>query len=318
MAFPEGATRGGSARSRSQAAPDSAGLRGTVDRPASQQQGEPLRPLTRDTYRSSLRVHVYPTLGDLPLDQITRAAVRSWHEELDAGPTARAHAYSTLRTILNTAVLDDELLPRNPAYIRGAGVTGVHRSLRPASLDELASMVDAIRSDADFCCCWRPGALCGLGSSGSCGVVTSSSVVTTRATPSGGCTSGERSSCAYRRDGARASDRRGGREAEDRRGCEDGVHPATSCRLCGSTCFGTRHQARTACCSPPTATRPYTCPRPPSTAAPQCSTKDGAVVHAGFGWNEAKRRAGAAISPCTTSATPAPAWLAKREPAWPS
>ena len=106
--------------------------------------GEPLRPLTRDKYRSSLRVHVYPTLGDLPLDEITRAVVRSWHHRLDIGPTARAHAYSTLRTILNTAVLDDELLARNPAYIRGAGVSGGARSLRPASLDELAAMVDAM------------------------------------------------------------------------------------------------------------------------------------------------------------------------------
>lgn len=106
--------------------------------------GEPLRPLTRDKYRSSLRVHIYPAFGDLPLDQITRATVRSWHEELNAGPTARAHAYSTLRTILNTAVIDDELLPRNPVYIRGAGVSGSRTSLRPASLDELAVMVDVM------------------------------------------------------------------------------------------------------------------------------------------------------------------------------
>lgn len=106
--------------------------------------GEPLRPLTRDKYRSSLGVHIYPILGDLPLDQITRVVVRSWYDKLDAGPTARAHAYSMLRTILNTAVLDDELLPRNPAYIRGAGVTGGRKNLRPASLDELAVMVDAM------------------------------------------------------------------------------------------------------------------------------------------------------------------------------
>jgi integrase len=106
--------------------------------------GEPLRPLTRDKYRSSLGVHIYPTLGDLPLDQITRVVVRSWYDKLHAGPTARAHAYSMLRTILNTAVIDDELLPRNPAYIRGAGVTGGRKSLRPASLDELAVMVDVM------------------------------------------------------------------------------------------------------------------------------------------------------------------------------
>ena len=62
----------------------------------------------------------------------------------DIGPTARAHAYSTLRTILNTAVLDDELLARNPAYIRGAGVSGHRKNLRPASLEKLAAMVEAM------------------------------------------------------------------------------------------------------------------------------------------------------------------------------
>ena len=106
--------------------------------------GEPLRPLTRDKYRTTLRVHIYPTFGERALDEITRADVRAWYGKLEVGPTARAHAYSTLRTILNTAVVDDELLLRNPAYIRGAGVTSGRKSLRPASLDELAAMVDAM------------------------------------------------------------------------------------------------------------------------------------------------------------------------------
>ncbi|WP_442940161.1 hypothetical protein [Nocardioides sp. B-3] len=46
--------------------------------------GEHLRPTTRDKYLSSLRVHIYPTFGEVPLDWITGAAVRSWHEQLDA------------------------------------------------------------------------------------------------------------------------------------------------------------------------------------------------------------------------------------------
>jgi integrase len=106
--------------------------------------GESLRPLTQDKYLSSLRVHIYPAFGDLPLDQITRAAVRQWHEHLDAGPAAKAHAYSTLRTILNTAVVDDELLAKNPAYIRGAGVRSGRRNVKPASPSELEVMVDTM------------------------------------------------------------------------------------------------------------------------------------------------------------------------------
>ncbi len=106
--------------------------------------GEPLRPTTRDKYLSSLRVHIYPTFGDTPLDEITRAAVRSWHESLDAGPVTKAHVYTTLRTILNTAVMDDELLEKNPAYLRGAGARSSHRQIKPATLDELAIMVAAM------------------------------------------------------------------------------------------------------------------------------------------------------------------------------
>ncbi|MGH3440023.1 MAG: hypothetical protein ACRDRN_26710, partial [Sciscionella sp.] len=107
-------------------------------------QGQPLRPLTRDKYRTSLRVHVYPTFAETPLNEITRAQVRSWYDDLDAGPTARAHAYATFRSILNTAVADDELLTRNPVHIRGAGARSGRRRLRPANPDELRVMVEAM------------------------------------------------------------------------------------------------------------------------------------------------------------------------------
>jgi integrase len=105
--------------------------------------GEPLRRTTKDKYRSSLRINVYPTFGQVPLDQITRAAVRTWHDELDKGPSARSDAYATLRTILNTAV-DDELIEKNPAHIRGAARQVRRKNLRPASATELTVMVDAM------------------------------------------------------------------------------------------------------------------------------------------------------------------------------
>ena len=106
--------------------------------------GEPLRPTTRDRYLSALRVHIYPTFGDVPLNDITRSAVRSWHANLDASPVTKAHAYSTLRTIINTAVTDDELLDKTPVYLRGAGARSSRRQVKPATLDELAIMVAAM------------------------------------------------------------------------------------------------------------------------------------------------------------------------------
>ena len=105
--------------------------------------GEPLRRTTKDKYRSSLRTNVYPAFGHVPLDKITRAAVRKWHEELDVGPSAKSDAYATLRTILNTAV-DDELIEKNPAQIRGAARQVRRKNLRPASATELTVMVDTM------------------------------------------------------------------------------------------------------------------------------------------------------------------------------
>lgn len=106
--------------------------------------GEPLRPTTRDKYLSNLRVHVFPTFGDTPLNEITRDAVRAWHGGLAAGNSGKADAYNLFRSILQTAVEDDELLVKNPVYIRGAGSKGGRKMLRPATLDELALMVGAM------------------------------------------------------------------------------------------------------------------------------------------------------------------------------
>ncbi len=106
--------------------------------------GEPLRPTTRDTYLSALRVHIYPAFGEVSLDEITRAAVRTWHSNLAASPSTKAHVYTTLRTILNTAATDDELLDKNPAYLRGAGARSSRRLVKPATLDELGIMVVAM------------------------------------------------------------------------------------------------------------------------------------------------------------------------------
>lgn len=102
-----------------------------------------LKPRTTVLYRGLLDRHLYPTLGSLQLDHITPAAVRAWHSRLDTGPTRRAHAYSLLRTILNTAVADD-IIPANPCRLRGAGQSQRVRDIRPASLDELAALAEAM------------------------------------------------------------------------------------------------------------------------------------------------------------------------------
>ena len=109
-----------------------------------QARGHPLRPRTREHYEAILTGHLLPTFAERPLAAITPTEVREWYAAtLTDKPTARAHAYSLLRTILGTAVTD-ELIDANPCRIRGAGQTQRVRPIRPATIDELAVLTNAM------------------------------------------------------------------------------------------------------------------------------------------------------------------------------
>jgi integrase len=107
--------------------------------------GEPLKPRTRDHYQRLLDRLILPHLGDRPLASITSTDVRTWHANQVAGgtPTLRAHAYALLRSILATAV-DDGLIPSNPCYIKGAATSKRVHQIQPLSLEELATLVEAM------------------------------------------------------------------------------------------------------------------------------------------------------------------------------
>jgi integrase len=76
--------------------------------------------------------------------RLSPAVVRSWHSKLDPDtPTLNAHAYGLLKTICATAVHDD-LMAANPCRIRGAGQAKRVSKTEPASLEELAVIVDAV------------------------------------------------------------------------------------------------------------------------------------------------------------------------------
>jgi integrase len=70
--------------------------------------------------------------------------VRTWHANLAGrtGPTARAHTYALLRTIMGTAV-SDELIAANPCRVRGGGQSRTVHRTRPATPQELAVIVAA-------------------------------------------------------------------------------------------------------------------------------------------------------------------------------
>jgi integrase len=100
---------------------------------------------TREHHAQLLRDHIEPTFGDEPVTAITPTAVRTWHAGLArrTGPTARAHAYGLLRTMLATAVAD-ELLAANPCRVRGGGRAKRVKRIQPATLAELEALVAAM------------------------------------------------------------------------------------------------------------------------------------------------------------------------------
>jgi integrase len=102
-----------------------------------------VKPRTRELYRSLLWTHITPTLGPMPLPTITPMHVKRWYSTLSTGPTAKANAYGLLRTILGDAV-DEDLIVKNPARVKGAGSKKRQRELRVLSIPELDKIVAAI------------------------------------------------------------------------------------------------------------------------------------------------------------------------------
>lgn len=106
--------------------------------------GRALKPRTRAGYRDLLDRFLLPEFGKQLVHTISREDVERWYDRTATGtPTYRAKAYSLLRTILNGAV-DEGYLPGNPARIRGAGTTERKHLIRPATLEELRDISEAV------------------------------------------------------------------------------------------------------------------------------------------------------------------------------
>ena len=102
--------------------------------------GRPIKARTREHYAAILDDHLLPTFGNRQVAAIAPKDVRAWYEDaLTDRPTMRSHAYSLLRTIMASAY-NDELIDANPCRIVGAGRARRVHKIRPASVDELATL----------------------------------------------------------------------------------------------------------------------------------------------------------------------------------
>ena len=101
-----------------------------------------LRPSTVRGYRQMLGSHILPKLGDIPLSEIKLSDIRTWRAQLNPStPAANAAAYRLLRSLLQAAE-EEELIERAPSRIRGASNARTQHLATPATLDELAVIVD--------------------------------------------------------------------------------------------------------------------------------------------------------------------------------
>ena len=99
-----------------------------------------LKTRTREHYRRLLDQHLLDVFGSLPLASITSDDVRTFHAGFgDKTPTARAHCYGLLRTVMGSAA-SDGLVTVNPCTLRGAGVAKRVHLIQPATLDELETI----------------------------------------------------------------------------------------------------------------------------------------------------------------------------------
>jgi hypothetical protein len=106
------------------------GVRASAERTAE------LRRRHSSLYSGLWRHHLAEVWADVPVDEVTPAAIRSWHAKAGrtTGPTALAQAYRLLRAILNVAVAD-EVIQSNPCRLRGAGTPKASRPLPRAYRD---------------------------------------------------------------------------------------------------------------------------------------------------------------------------------------
>jgi integrase len=102
-------------------------------------------PRTKDNYAYHLNRQILPVLGDMALREIGPEDVRVWFAGLGTEhKTRNAQAYGVLGALLNTAV-DDGLIDRSPARIKGAAaVRHTKRSVVLLEPDELTALAAAM------------------------------------------------------------------------------------------------------------------------------------------------------------------------------
>ena len=105
---------------------------------------EPLAPTTADLYRRDFRLRIADGLGGVLLAALSPATVADWWDGLDTSTrTQNGRAYELLKSVMAEAV-DDELIPRNPCRVRGAGKPRPSHEGEALTVDEVLAYLEAV------------------------------------------------------------------------------------------------------------------------------------------------------------------------------
>ncbi|RBY75803.1 site-specific integrase [Geodermatophilus sp. TF02-6] len=107
-----------------------------------------LREGTRVLYAGLWRHHLAEPWSDVPVDEVTPAAIRAWHARAGrtTGPTSLAQSYRLLRAVLNVAVAD-EAIASNPCRLRGAGTPNASLPSRALTAAEVLQLAERLGQD---------------------------------------------------------------------------------------------------------------------------------------------------------------------------
>ena len=106
-----------------------------------------LKPQTASHYRSSLRKHILPALGDRPLDEITTTDVQRLHNSMRATPSAANYARCVLSVLFSKAEQWEQVHRRNPVTVVGRfEERAVERFLDPEERQALERVLSAAAS----------------------------------------------------------------------------------------------------------------------------------------------------------------------------
>ena len=100
--------------------------------------------VTATTYERQLRVHIYPILGELPVEEIAPVDVQKVFNAMSCAKETKIKVKNILNMIFEQAI-EDGLIQRNPLHSRSIRITGKSSTpIKPYTVEQMRYLVQHI------------------------------------------------------------------------------------------------------------------------------------------------------------------------------